>query len=117
MFLNSYIFILLILGVVIFGDIQSRNHTTPMDENGISNLSEYSEKNSSYTPTLNHTNEFPTSELEEYEHTNDEESWADWIFQLVRRFPGTITCIVVICVVFCAFSSLQCILGMTECQE
>ena len=117
MFLNSYIFILLILGVVIFGDIQIRNRTTTIDENRIGNLSEYSEKNSSYTPTLNHTNEFTTSELEEYEHTNDEESWEDWIFKLLQRFSGTITCIIVICVVFCIFCSLQCILEIGNCQE
>ena len=115
MFLNSYIFILLIFEVRIFADTKIRNHTIDADANKIKNLSEYSGKNSSFKPTLNLTNEFPTSVSEEYDHTNDGESWEDWIFQLLERFSGTVTCIVAICAVFCIVCSLQCILGIREC--
>ena len=114
MFLYSYIFILLIFEVRIFADTEIRHHAIDADANKIKNLSEYSGKNSSFKPTLNLTNEFPTSVSEEYDHTNDGESWEDWIFELLERFSGTVTCIVAICAVFCIFCSLQCILGIRE---
>ena len=113
MFLNSYlysIFILLIVEVTIFGDAQIKNYTNNADGNS----SEYSEKKLSYKITVNDTNEFPTSELEEYYHVNDGDSWETWILNLLGRFPGTITCIVVISVLFCIFCSLHCILQVRE---
>ena len=113
MFLNFYlysIFILLIVEVTIFGDTQIKNYTNNADGNS----SEYSEKSLSYKITTNDTNEFPTTELEEYDHVNDGDSWETWILSLLERFSGTITCIVVICVVFCIFCSLHCILAVRE---
>ena len=113
MFLNSYvysIFILLIVEVTIFGDAQIKNYTNNADGNS----SEYSEEKSSYKITANDTNEFSTTELEEYDHVNDGDSWETWILSLLERFSGTITCIVVICVVFCIFCSLHCILAVRE---
>ena len=117
MFLNSYlysIFILLIVDVTIFGDAQIKNYTNYADKNANGSLSEYSEEKSSYKITANDTNEFQTTELEEYDHVNDGDSWETWILSLLGRFSGTITCIVVICVVFCIFCSLHCILAVRE---
>ena len=117
MFLNSYlysIFILLIVEVTIFGDAQIKNYTNYADGNVNGSLSEYSEEKSSYKITANDTNEFPTTEWEEYDHVSDGDSWETWTLNLLGRFSGTITCIVVICVVFCIFCSLHCILAVKE---
>ena len=114
MFLNSYIFILLFAEATVFGDAQVRKNTIIGDGNGFGNLSEYIETNSSFKPTLNNTNDFSTTESEGYDHIDDGDSWEDWIIQLLERFSGTIACIVVICVVFCIFCSLHCILQVRE---
>ena len=63
---------------------------------------------------INYTTESSTTELQESDQINGEDSWENAIFSLLKRFSGTVTCVIIVCVVFCIFCSLHCVLQARE---